>query len=92
MDEQPGKRRGPLLWLAGRLRRESRSRLVWVEVGLVVLYFLSYWPADWICRQVDLKPEDQVIFNLIYWPVRWVHELIHHIRSEAFRWWVETFD
>ena len=45
MEEQPKKRGGPLLWLAGRSRR------FWIIAGLVGLlagYPLSFGPAIWL--------------------------------------------
>jgi hypothetical protein len=52
MDERPTKRRGPLLWLAGRSWR------FWVVVTLMlpVLYIASFGPAVWITSRLHSSP------------------------------------
>jgi hypothetical protein len=49
MNSHPNKRRGPLMWLAGRSRR------FWIAVALLpILYVASFGPACWISSRMNL--------------------------------------
>jgi hypothetical protein len=54
MTTEPKKRRGPLLWLAGR------SRWFWIGVALMpVLYVASIPPTLWYLNRYRIRPWQQ---------------------------------
>jgi hypothetical protein len=59
MDPHPQKRRGPLMWLAGRSRR------FWIVIALLpVLYVASFGPACWITSRLRLSG-DSINFTVL---------------------------
>jgi hypothetical protein len=62
MSERPTKRRGPLLWLAGRSRR------FWIVGALLpVLYVASFGPACWISSRA--KYGNLTVLPAVYLPL-----------------------
>ncbi len=75
--ERPKKRRGPLLWLAGRSRRWWIVVAIMLPLSLPVLYVASFGPACWYTaadvggsHMTWIRPAAPPTWaRLLYWPL-----------------------
>jgi hypothetical protein len=85
MNERQTRRRGPLLWLAGKTWR-------WWAVMLLLLpvpYIVSFGPVCWWFKEIKIEAND-VEVNIaptLYWPLGWLAENGPEPLPDAINWY-----
>lgn len=88
MDDQPNKRRGPLLWLTDH---SWRFWIVVIAVGAPVLYVASFGGVCWLAHRNSIPGWSARAVHILFWPLHSGVVYTPEPLPSMIRWYMNLF-